>query len=102
MKTDHIVAVGMDNAGCLYVQPQAATFPLIYREAMDVHWDGGRNAIHSPPPREHLDFTLPQWFKQILNAAKEQGCVPTVSENTKWLAVPEEVKREMLELCANK
>ncbi len=101
MKTDQIIEVGLDDSGCLYVQPQSATFPYIYREAMDVHWDDKRRVLRSPPPRASLDFTLPRWFQQIVNAAKEQDCALVLSEKTKWLAVPETQKTLILEWCAS-
>lgn len=52
MRTDTIVAVGIDEDGSLWVRPATATFPYIYREAMGVHWDAGRRRLFSPKPRE--------------------------------------------------
>jgi len=101
MKIDQIIEVGLDDAGCLYVQPQSETFPYIYREAMDVHWDDKRKVLHGPPPRASLDFTLPRWFQQIVDAAKEQDCALVLSEKTNWDSVPDALKNEILEWSAS-
>ena len=39
MTIDEIEAVGIDHAESLWVKPSTASFPLIYREAMQVQWD---------------------------------------------------------------
>lgn len=101
LKTDQIIEVGLDDAGCLYVRPQSETFPYIYREAMDVHWDHKRKVLHSPPPRASLDFTLSRWFQQIVDAAKEQNCALVLSEKTNWSSVPAALKNEILEWSAS-
>jgi hypothetical protein len=101
MKTDKIIEVGLDDSGCLYVQPQSTTFPYIYLEAMDVHWDDKRRVLRSPRQRALLDFTLPRWFQQILKAAKEQDCALVLTDKTKWFAVPDAQKKLILEWCAS-
>ena len=52
MRTDSVEAVGIGEAGSLWVKPAAATIPLIYREAMEVHWDPTRLRLYSPKPRK--------------------------------------------------
>ncbi|HTN93879.1 MAG TPA: hypothetical protein VMJ33_04795 [Gallionella sp.] len=39
MERDAISEIGMDDEGRLYVAPETKTFPYIYREAMEVHWN---------------------------------------------------------------
>jgi len=52
MQTDLIEAVGIDESGSLWVKPATATFPYIYREAMEVHRDAERACLYSPKPRK--------------------------------------------------
>ncbi|MEJ1959881.1 MAG: hypothetical protein WDM70_11045, partial [Nitrosomonadales bacterium] len=55
MHIDGIKEVGIDHEGRLYVTPKSKTFPMIYREAMEVHWDvKGRYLYAPPPPRSDL------------------------------------------------
>jgi hypothetical protein len=60
MQTDTIEAIGIDESGSLWVKPAVATFPHIYREAMEVYWDAERLCLYSPEPRE---WSYAAWFK---------------------------------------
>jgi hypothetical protein len=81
MRTDAIEAVGIDEGGSLWVKPATATFPYIYREAMEVHWDAERLCIYSPKPRE---WSYARWFKQIKDAAREQGVELALDQTTSY------------------
>ena len=94
MEKDLIAEVGIDKTGRLYIVPSSSVFPYIYREAMEVDWDENGNFLYSPVPRE---WTYLDWFKQIINAVKEQGYILVISNATKWSNVPEPLKREILE-----
>jgi hypothetical protein len=90
MRTDVIEAVGVEDDGSLWVKPATATFPYIYREAMEIHWDAERLRLYSPTPREwsHVD-----WFKQIRNAARIQGVRLTLEQTTSWLNVDADLQQ---------
>lgn len=90
MLTDAIEALGIDEGGSLWVKPAAATFPLIYREAMEVHWDAERLRLYSPPPRE---WSYCAWFKQIKDAAREQGVELQLGSATMWSGIDSELQR---------
>lgn len=92
MEINEIKEVSLDSAGRIFVFPQSASFPYIYREAMEVTWDSAAKALHSPVPRE---WSYSRWFQQIVAAAKEQGCSLVLTENTHWHNVPAEVKEEI-------
>ena len=92
MVQDAIAKVEIDADGRLHVVPARCSFPLIYREAMEVHWDGERRSLHCPRPREWSYF---RWFQQILAAAREQGVRLKISENTEWLNVAPSVEAEL-------
>lgn len=60
MRHDEIKEVVIDDTGSLYVVQSTATFPNIYREAMQVGWNQKENRLFSPKPRE---WTYLQWFQ---------------------------------------
>ncbi len=86
--------VGIDEAGRLCVAPSSHSFPFIYREAVEVHWDAQGAFLYSPMPRE---WTYLDWFKQIVSAGELQGCALQLSGDTKWNNVPEELRGEIFE-----
>ncbi len=90
MRTDTIEAVGIDEGGSLWVKPAAATFPLVYREAMGVHWDAERLRLYSPTPRE---WSYCAWFKQIKDAAREQGVELQFGPATTWSGIDPELQQ---------
>ena len=96
MIRDDIAQVKIDEAGRLCVVPASSSFPYIYREAMEVHWDNEGRFLYSPKPRE---WSYVRWFQQILAAAKEQACVLEVTSATEWSAIPGGLRAE-LERCA--
>jgi hypothetical protein len=94
---DLIQAVGITKDGALWVKPATASFPLIYREAMEVHWDEREQRLFGAKPRQHpdLDFSQLQWFRQILAAAQEQGVQLVIGEKTDWSNTPPELRNEI-------
>ena len=48
MRAETIAAVWIDDGGSLWVKPATATFPYIYREAMEVPWDAERLCLSAP------------------------------------------------------
>jgi hypothetical protein len=92
MRSDPIEAVGIDEGGSLWVKPAEATFPLIYREAMEVHWDAERLRLYSPKARE---WSYCAWFKQIKAAAREQGVDLQLGQATTWSGIDPELRRAM-------
>jgi hypothetical protein len=86
---DAIAEIGIDTEQRLYVKPTEATFPYIYRESMEVHWDAERVYLRGPPPRKWSYFI---WFQQILKAVNEQGCQLYIKSDTAWVNVPSDVR----------
>ena len=76
------------------VKPATATFPYIYREAMAVHWDAERLRLYGPKPR---DWSYVRWFKQIGDAAREQGVQLELRHTTLWTGVDPELRQAMTE-----
>jgi hypothetical protein len=92
MNKDKIKEIGIDELERLYVTPQVETFPFMYREAMEVHWDEKHKCLYAPKPRE---WSRLDWFKQIISAAKEQGCKLQITDETAWVNIPSELKSEI-------
>lgn len=92
MTHDQIAEVRIDEEGRLCVVPASDSFPYIYREAMEVHWDNNGRFLYSPKPRE---WSYVRWFQQILAAAREQSSVLRLTSTTKWSRVPESLRAEM-------
>jgi hypothetical protein len=93
LRTDAIEAVGIDEQGSLWVKPAKSTFPYIYREAMEVHWDHGRRCLFSPVPRE---WSYGRWFQQIVAAAREQGVSLEATPTTVWSNINGELRSELM------
>lgn len=92
MTQDQIAEVRIDEDGRLCVVPTSASFPYIYREAMEVHWDDNSRFLYSPKPRE---WSYVRWFQQILAAAREQSSLLRLTSTTKWSGVPESIRAEI-------
>jgi len=94
MRSDEIEAVGIDGNGSLWIRPATSTFPLIYRAAMQVHWDDGRRCLYVPKP---LEWSYPRWFRQITDAARrEYGTELRIAPTTSWSNVEPDLQREIL------
>src|SRR5687768_9077286 len=98
MDRDTVARVEIDGDGRLHVVPSERSFPLIYREAMEVHWDPGRGSLYSPKPR---DWGYPRWLQQILSAALAQDCQLQFSAGTAWLNIDPGTKAELLQVVGN-
>ena len=92
MTTDSIAEVGIDEQQRIYVRPSTATFPYIYREAVDVHWEAKRHYLHSTQPRE---WTYLQWFQHIIGAAALQSYDLRLTSATTWSDVPAQLRTEI-------
>ena len=92
MEADTTAEVGIDEDMRLFVRPTVASFPYIYREAMEVHWDASRRRLHFPQPRE---WTYLRWSQQIVAAAAEQSRVLQLVPSTEWTNVPTELRAEI-------
>ena len=94
MDSDAIAEITIDSAGRLCVTPGSAEFPLIYRAAMEVHWDQKGRFLYSPRPRE---WSYPQWFHQIVAAARgEYGCALSITPQTRWNNIDANLKEAIL------
>lgn len=96
---DRIEEIGIDEEERLYVKPSNATFPLIYREAIEVRWNNERCYLYGAKPRK-WDYL--EWFQQIIRAASEQGCKLKVTQNVSWVNVPSKLQKQIIGAhCAN-
>ena len=95
MSRDSISEVGIDTLGRLYVSPNTAKFPFIYREGLEVHWEDETRHLFTPaPPRSEL-WPVSRWFQQITLAAKAQDCELFLSTSTRWVNIPDNIRHEI-------
>ncbi|MBS0583100.1 MAG: hypothetical protein JSS42_08370 [Proteobacteria bacterium] len=93
MTKDPISEIRIDAERRLCIKPQSASFPYVYREAMEVNWDSDARSLNSPAPRE---WSYARWFSQIVDAARAQGVELLITERTQWIDVPAGTKAEIL------
>jgi hypothetical protein len=88
MDTYKIAEVAIDSAGRLRVFPVFNSYPMIYREGVEVQWDSDGRFLYSPKPRE---WTYLHWFQHIIGIAGGLA----LSTDTRWTNVPDELRREV-------
>lgn len=94
MNQDFIAEISIDSLGRLHVRPASASFPQVWRAAMEVNWDESSKTLFSPTPRE---LAYDAWFLQILAAAKDEyGCTLEISPSTSWVGVPPVTKQSIV------
>jgi hypothetical protein len=89
---DLIEVVGIDEEERLYLKPATETFPMIYREAMEVHWNSEHKYLFGAKPRK---WGYIEWYQQIIKAVAEQGCKLVLSPNVSWVNVPSELQAQI-------
>jgi DNA-binding transcriptional regulator/RsmH inhibitor MraZ len=87
MNTDSIAEVAIDDDGRLLVSPSSHSYPMIYREAVEVHWDAVGRFLYSPKPRE---WSYLDWFKHIIDTAGDL----VLSADTRWKNIPADLRIE--------
>lgn len=86
---DLIEEIGIDEKERLYLKPASEVFPMIYREAMEVHWNSEQGYLYGAKPRK---WGYIEWYHQIVKAAEKQGCKLVVSSSVSWVNVPNELQ----------
>ena len=97
MEIDEISEIGIDKNERLYIKPSNSSFPMIYREAMEIGWDNTGMFLFSPKPRKwsHID-----WFQQILKGTSSQGTSLQLSNETVWVNIDANFKKQ-IQGCGN-
>jgi hypothetical protein len=89
---DLILEIGIDSEERLYVKPSKQSFPMIYREAMEVNWNPEQFYLFGAKPRK---WSYPEWFQQIISAASIQGTKLMLNKNTKWVNIPSDLQHQI-------
>lgn len=63
------------------------TYPMIYREAVEVHWDAKGRYLYSPKPRE---WSYLDWFRHIVDTAGDL----VLSPDTRWRNIPDSLRSD--------
>ncbi len=82
MKNELISRIWVDKSNRLCIQPEKATFELIYRNATGVQWNNENNCLYSQIMRSWSPI---DWFRQIISAVEvEYGHCLYTTEKTEW------------------
>jgi hypothetical protein len=92
MKVENIEAIGIDDNGSLWIQPKHSTFPMIYREAREVHWDREQRRLYAPKPNE---WTYVDWFLHIVSTAREASVQLRLTPETKWVGIDTDLRNRL-------
>lgn len=94
MTTDNIEAIGINEAGQLFIKPEKECFALIWRSAAEVHWNDKNQYLFSPKPREWSYF---DWYKHIVDVVNDEyGCTLIRTTNSVWINVPKSIQEQSL------
>ncbi|RYE59105.1 MAG: hypothetical protein EOP48_01985 [Sphingobacteriales bacterium] len=92
---DNIKEVGIDEKERLFIKPEKATFPLIYRTATEVHWDDKDKFLYSPKPN---DWTYLDWYKQIIGVVEtECNYKLKLTNTTIWTNISNDLRKQIIE-----
>ena len=89
---DLIAEIGIDSEERLFVRPTKKSYPMIYRDAAEVHWDADKGVLYSPKPRE---WSYTDWFKHILCVADPSCDGLYLNGQTKWSQIPQPLRSEI-------
>ena len=92
---DNIIEIGIDDNERLFIKPENATFPLIYRTATEVHWDDKHKFLYSPKPNE---WTYLDWYKQIIGVVETECSYKLIlTDSTQWKNISDDLKKQIIE-----
>ena len=95
IEKDNIIEIGIDDKLGIYIKPETAKFPFIWRSASGVHWDDRKNILCTT---NQSGWTHLQWYKQIIGAVlDEYGYQFSLTDKTIWNNIPEDLKRSIIE-----
>ena len=94
MSQDNISEILIDSNGRLCIKPTTKEFILIYRSATEVHWEKDTFFTHQSPENGHIL----DWYKHIISViSSEYDCKLTITTDTKWTAIPNDLKNDILD-----
>jgi hypothetical protein len=92
---DNIIEIGIDEKERLFIKPEKAIFPLVYRTATEVHWDDKGKFLYSSKPNE---WTYIDWYKQIIGVVQtECNYKLQLTDKTKWTNVSDDLRKQIIE-----
>ena len=95
IQKDDIIEIGIDEKFGIYVKPETAKFPYIWRSASGVHWDDKKNILCTT---NQSGWTHLQWYKQIIGAVRDEyGNELVLTNKVIWTNIPEDLKRSIIE-----
>lgn len=98
MNKDNIIEIGIDLDDQFYIKPKVSSFSDINSQSKDINWNNDLKVIYSPKPGE---WSYLMWYCEIIKAAKLQGCILQIDDNTKWVNIDDDLKKDIKILAAN-
>ena len=93
MESDEIIEIGIDAEERLYVKPSIAKFPMMYREAIEVHWNESGGYLYGAQPRK---WSYIDWYKHIVSGASMQGFELRQTNKMRWVNIPAELQKQIM------
>ena len=93
---DNIFEIGIDGKVGIYIKPETAKFPFIWRSASGVHWDEKKYILCTT---NQSGWTHLQWYKQIIGAVlDEYGFEFILTDKTIWTNIHKDLKQNIIEV----
>ena len=99
MNPDLIDEIVIDDTDRLRIKPRSKTYPMIYREALEVRWDAEGKYLYSPMPREWSYF---DWFRHIIDTADPGKTDLALAGDTRWINIPDTLRHDIEEWMAQR
>ena len=92
---DNIIEIGIDDKDGIYIKPENAKFPLIYRTASGIHWDDRKNILCTT---NQSGWTHLQWYKQIVGVVRDEcNYELRLTDKTIWTNVSGDLKQNIID-----
>ena len=66
---------------------------MVFTLAKEVNWDNNQHFLYSPEPRE---WSYIDWYKHIINVAKECNVTLILTKETTWTNIPQSLKHDIV------
>ena len=95
IEKEDISEIGIDGNIGIYIRPETAKFPFIWRSASGIHWDDRKNILHTT---NQTGWTHLQWYKQIVGVIRDEYSYELLlTDKTIWINISNDLKKEMIE-----
>ncbi|WP_198014264.1 hypothetical protein [Leptospira wolffii] len=95
MEIIFVERISIDSSGRVLIKPSKVNLHLIYREAMEVGWEG--HSFVAPPNPTRVTLAPPEWwFARILAACRSVNCLLLLTPATRISNFPPNILGRLL------